>query len=58
VVKFYNLFNPEDNVFQPNSMFPFSPFQIYPSFEGDLALGFKNQLLSPSRLPTNYIEYN
>ncbi len=35
VNNFSNLFNPEDNIFQPNSTYPFLPFQIYPSFEGD-----------------------
>lgn len=55
VDKFYNLFNPKDNVFEPNSEYPFSPVQIYPSFEGDLALGFKGSLVTPSKLPQNYI---
>lgn len=40
VVRFYNLYNPEDNVLQPQ---PFQQdgyiYQIYPFFENDLALG-------------------
>ena len=39
--RFYNLCNPEDNVFEPSPKYPYSPVQIYPSFAGDLALGFK-----------------
>ena len=39
VVKFYNLYNYKDKLLGPNSVNPFSPYQIYPSFEGDLALG-------------------
>ena len=57
VDQFYNLFNPEDNVFEPNPKYPYSPAQIYPSFEGDLALGFKGSqpLIS---LPKNYNQTN
>ena len=40
VLRFYNLYNPEDNMLQPK---PFKPdnyiYEIYPSFENDLALG-------------------
>lgn len=40
VVRFYNLYNPEDNMLQPQ---PFKQdgyiYQIYPYFENDLALG-------------------
>lgn len=40
VVRFYNLYNPEDNMLQPQ---PFQQdgyiYQIYPFFENDLALG-------------------
>jgi hypothetical protein len=32
VVDFYNLFNPKDNIFEPNLI---PAFQIYSSFEGD-----------------------
>lgn len=59
VDKFYNLYNPEDNVFEPNPEFPFSPVQIYPSFEGDLALGYNgSQTLSNITLPRNYNQTN
>ena len=40
VVRFYNLYNLEDNMLQPK---PFKPdnyiYEVYPSFENDLALG-------------------
>lgn len=40
VIRFYNLYNPEDNMLQPT---PFSPdnliYEVYPFFEDDLALG-------------------
>jgi pimeloyl-ACP methyl ester carboxylesterase len=58
VIKFYNLFNPQDNVFEPNLEYPFSPVQIYPSFEGDLALGYKGSLLPAAKLPNNHISIN
>ena len=64
VIRFYNLFNPKDKAFEPNSTNPFSPFQVYPSFEGDLALGqngsqiFPNgsQIIPNITLPTNYVQ--
>jgi len=60
VVKFYNLYNPKDKVLGPNSLSPFSPFQIYPSFEGDLALGQNGSQTFPKiSLPTkNYVDIN
>lgn len=62
VLKFYNLYNPEDNVFQPNAIYPFYPFQIYPAFEGDLALGQNGYQTVPDdilpSLPENYIQTN
>jgi Alpha/beta hydrolase of unknown function (DUF900) len=40
VIRFYNLYNPQDNILQRH---PFSPtnlvYEIYPFFESDLALG-------------------
>jgi hypothetical protein len=39
VNKFYNLYNSKYKVLGPNSTNPFSLYQVYPSFEGDLALG-------------------
>jgi hypothetical protein len=57
VVNFYNLYNPKDKVLGPNSINPFSPFQIYPSFEGDLALGQNGSQTSPQiSLPTKDIQ--
>ena len=59
VVKFYNLFNPRDKVLEPNSINPFSPYQIYQSFEGDLALGQNgSQMFPPISLPSNYVDVN
>ena len=58
VINFSNLYNPEDNIFQPNPKYPFLPFQTYPSFEGDLALGFKKQIIPLIKLPANYDETN
>ncbi len=59
VISFNNLFNPSDKVLGPNSTFPYSPFQIYPSFEGDLALGFTgSQSLPKITLPKNYDQVN
>lgn len=54
VVHFYNLYNPNDNVLEPNVNYS---RQIYPTFEGDLALGQSGyQTLPKIRLPTNYNE--
>jgi hypothetical protein len=51
------LFNPKDKAFEPNSTNPFSPFQVYPSFEGDLALGQNGSQIFPNiTLPTNYVQ--
>ncbi|WP_148685665.1 DUF726 domain-containing protein [Candidatus Nitrosocosmicus hydrocola] len=59
VDRFYNLFNAEDKVLAPNPANPFSPYQIYPSFEGDLALGQNgSQLFPPISLPSNYVDVN
>jgi hypothetical protein len=59
VISFNNLFNPSDKVLGPNSKFPYSPFQIYPSFEGDLPLGYKGyQNLPKITLPKNYDQIN
>ena len=44
----------------PNPTNPFSPYQIYPSFEGDLALGQNGSQKFPINitLPKNYIDIN
>ena len=40
VVRFYNLYNPKDNVLQPQPFLLYGHiYQIYPFFESDLALG-------------------
>ena len=46
VVRFYNLYNPKDNVFE----------SIYPLFEGDFALGQSGHQILPYTItfPTNY----
>jgi len=55
VKRFYNLYNPKDKALGPNSVNPFSAYQIYPSFEGDLALGQNGSQISPKiSLPSNY----
>jgi pimeloyl-ACP methyl ester carboxylesterase len=50
VVRFYNLYNPKDNVFE----------QIYPLFEGDFALGQRGHQVLPYQIsfPTNYEDVN
>jgi hypothetical protein len=59
VIRFYNLYNPEDNVLQT---FPFSPwgdffYQIYPFYEEDAALGQSGYQTSPNiMLPNNYFQ--
>jgi pimeloyl-ACP methyl ester carboxylesterase len=62
VVKFYNLYNPKDSILKPNPIYPFYPFQIYPSYEGDWALGQSGYQTFPFditlSLPTNYIQIN
>lgn len=62
VQDFYNLYNPEDNAFEPNPVYPFDPSQIYPSYEGDWALGQTGYQTIPFNiflsLPTNYRQIN
>jgi hypothetical protein len=59
VISFNNYFNPSDKVLGPNSTFPHTPFQIYPSFEGDMALGFNGSQSHPEiTLPKNYVQVN
>ncbi|SRR5215204_27921 len=62
VVDFYNLYNTEDNALEPNSVYPFYPYQIYPSYEGDWALGQSGSQTIPYdislSLPTNYTQIN
>ena len=59
VISFNNYYNPSDKILGPNSTFPYSPFQIYPSFEGDLALGFNgSQNIPKITLPKNYNQVN
>ena len=59
VVKFYNLYNSKDKLLGPNSVNPFSPYQIYPSFEGDSALGQSGSQTTPKiSLPSNYVDIN
>jgi hypothetical protein len=63
VVKdFYNFYNPEDNALEPNPIYPFVPFQIYPSYEGDWALGQTGYQTTPFNivlsLPANYHQTN
>jgi hypothetical protein len=59
VISFNNYFNPSDKVLGPNSTFPHTPFQMYPSFEGDMALGFNGfQSVPKITLPKNYVQVN
>lgn len=59
VVKFYNLYNSKDKVLTPNSINPYSPYQVYPSFEGDLALGQNGSQTVPKiSIPSNYVDIN
>jgi hypothetical protein len=59
VIKFYNLYNPNDQVLRPNSVNPYSPYQVYPSFEGDLALGQNGSQTAPKIVaPSNYDDIN
>lgn len=59
VLNFSVLFSPEDNLFQPNEN---PAFEIYPSFEGDSALGQSGNQTWPwsinSSLPANYHQIN
>jgi hypothetical protein len=59
VVHFYNLYNTKDNTLGPNPVNPFYPYQVYPSFEGDLALGQNGSQVHPKiALPNNYVDIN
>lgn len=62
VIDFYNLYSSEDNVYQPNFIFPFFPYQIYPSLEGDWGLGQSGYQTIPYdialSLPKNYNQIN
>ncbi len=59
VINFYNLYNPEDLIFEPNII---PAFEVYPSFEGDSALGQSGNQTFPwsinSSLPNNYHQIN
>ncbi len=56
---FYNLYNPEDDVLEPDAECLFSLCQpvYYPHYEGDLALGQSGSQPGVS-LPNNYIQSN
>jgi hypothetical protein len=60
VIKFENLFSTKDNTLEPNFSNPFYPFQIYPSFEADRALGQSGyqKTLTKDSLSENYDEKN
>ncbi len=62
VIEFYNLYSPEDNALEPNPIYPFYPFQINPSFEGDWTLGYSGYQTVPYdiifSLPSNYKQIN
>jgi hypothetical protein len=60
VVRFYNLFNPEDNVLQPHPFYPVDIiYEVYPFFENDAALGQSGYQTSPNiTLPKNYVQIN
>ena len=62
VSDFYNLYSSEDNIYQPDFIFPFFPYQIYPSVEGDWALGQNGYQTIPYdialSLPKNYNQIN
>jgi hypothetical protein len=53
VVKTYNLFNPEDNILQPQR----SPYTYYPVYEKDNALG-NNGAQPRISIPANYTDRN
>lgn len=59
VVRFYNFYSPEDNVLEPHENGN-PALQIYPTFEGDLALGQSGkQTLLTTKIPsTNYADIN
>lgn len=62
VTNFTNSFSSKDNMLEPNPEKPFYPFQVYPSFETDLALGQNGYQKIPydikaaKSLSDNYIE--
>jgi hypothetical protein len=62
VINFSNLFSSQDNMLEPNPQNPYYPFQIYPSFETDRALGQSGYQRIPyninmtKSLPQNYHE--
>lgn len=60
VVRFYNFFNPEDNVLQPRPFYPADIYyEVYPFFEKDAALGLSGYQTSPNiTLPKNYVQIN
>jgi Alpha/beta hydrolase of unknown function (DUF900) len=63
-INFTNYFSSKDNVLEPNFEKPYPPFQIYPSFEADRALGQNGYQKNPDipiydvkkSLPKNYVE--
>lgn len=59
---FYNLYNTQDNALEPNPIYPFYPYQVYPSYEGDWALGQSGYQTIPYdiflSLPANYAQIN
>ena len=64
VTNFTNSFSSKDNMLEPNPEKPYYPFQVYPSFETDLALGQSGYQKVPydintaESLPDIYIENN
>jgi hypothetical protein len=62
VTNFTNSFSSKDNMLEPNPDKPYYPFQIYPSFETDRALGQNGYQKIPyniketESLPENYTE--
>lgn len=62
VKNFTNYFSSEDNLLEPNPEKPYFPYQVYPSFEADRALGQSGYQKIPDiyninkSLPGNYIE--
>ena len=62
VTNFTNSFSSKDNMLEPNPEKPYYPFQIYPSFETDRALGQSGYQKVPyninitKSLPDNYTE--
>jgi hypothetical protein len=47
VTNFTNSFSSKDNMLEPNPEKSYYPFQVYPSFETDRALGQKCDLINP-----------